>query len=325
MKRWLHGTARQPAIIVHMMRIILGSFFILSSVGKMMNAAGFGELISSYGLEWFSILAPVIIVAEMIVGACLVFRLAPSVNAFASIVMLLVFTAAYAYANIVNGVVDCGCDGEMGMKMPVWATYLRYVFLLLLAVAVFAYERRCTHKKDRNLSRLKIALVAVMVLAGTFWSGNTWAPSTFYMNKMSRPHKLIGLEVNKTPLGEYVHVDPSSTYVVWVFSYTCNGCINSIENVKQYRTGVADHFVALTVTPDKSGRARKLVDIDFTPIEIGDGLAGFVRYLPTLIYIEDGKIKYVIEQTVPNVYTFKSLYLEMSNDEILLTKQTNEL
>ncbi len=34
-------------------------------------------------------------------------------------------------------------------------------------------------------------------------------------------------------------------------------------------------------------------------------------------YVEDGKVKFVIEESVPSIYSFKSNYLEMSNDEIL--------
>jgi uncharacterized membrane protein YphA (DoxX/SURF4 family) len=303
---------------------VLGAMFIVSGLGKMMDAAAFGELISSYGFDWFSILSPVIIVAELFLGGYLVCGGgACRVCALLSAVLLVIFTSAFAYANIVHGIEDCGCYGHIGASIPVWATYLRNVVLLALAVYVWRVGK-CRPRNTANC-KYKLVLLAGFLTVCVFWTGHTWMPSTFYVNKFARPHRLIGVDVNSSPLGQYVQVSKDSTYIIWVFSYSCNGCINSVENIKQYQTGVADHFIPLTVTEDKDGRARELLDIDFVPKEVGNGLTDFIRIVPTFLYVEEGKIKYVIEHTVPNVYTFKSIYLEMSNDEILLTKEKADL
>ncbi len=44
------------SLILRLAEIVLGAVFIASGIGKMTNAADFGELISNYGLEWLSIL-----------------------------------------------------------------------------------------------------------------------------------------------------------------------------------------------------------------------------------------------------------------------------
>lgn len=54
------GKSKIASFLLRLIEITLGAVFIASGLGKMTNSADFGELISSYGLEWFSILSPVI-------------------------------------------------------------------------------------------------------------------------------------------------------------------------------------------------------------------------------------------------------------------------
>lgn len=306
----------QRKTIAHLSSLLVGIVFVISALGKMMDAGVFGELISSYGFEWFSVLSPLIILSEMAVGLCLVLRIRLRLCTAISFLMVLLFTATFAYAHLIHGVQDCGCFGSIDFHLPVWATYIRNALLLLLAFLAWWYGKS-PRGTSTQTSHGALWALSLLLLVCAFWTGNTWFPSTFYMNRFAPRHRLLGQQVDKTVLGEYIHVSNDSTYLVWVFSYSCDGCINSIENIKQYQTGVADHFIPLSVTDDKDGRKRKLLDIPFAAQNVGTGLAGFIKVLPTLLYIEDGRIKFVIEQSVPHVYTFKSNYLEMSNNEIL--------
>lgn len=293
---------------------LLGVLFVLSGAGKMMNAHGFGELISNYGLEWFSILSPFIIIIELAVGIGLLLRLAPRFWLLVSIIMLVIFSVAFFYANVFHDINDCGCFGNIETRMPVWATYMRNLVMLIIAVVLWRCEaKECSMEKRKLIWFMFICILLVC----TFWTGHTWQPSSFYQNRFAKPHRLLGQDVNKTPLAGYFHASTDSTYLVWVFSYECGACINSLENIKQYQTGITDRFIPMAVTEDKTGRKRKLLNIPFSPISVGNKLAGFIRIVPTLLYIERGKIKYVIEESVPNIYSFKSNYLEMTNDEIL--------
>lgn len=305
---------------IRLLEIILGTFFLLSAIGKMADAAYFGELISSYGFDWFSILAPIIILVEFFTGACLILQVYVRAGTLISIIMLVAFTAAFSYAHFVNGIEDCGCFGHLGTKTPVWITYLRNGILLLFALTIWIRDNKQYERAHRHKFALCF-LLPIMTVA-VFWTGHTWQLSSFYVNRFARPHRLIGLDINKTLLNQYISLSKDSTYIVWVFSYTCSSCINSIENIKQYQDGVADKFIALSVTDDEDGRKRELLDITFDPIEVGDGLVGFIEVVPTLLYIEEGKIKYVIEHSVPSIYNFKSIYLEMTNHEILQQKKT---
>ena len=296
--------------------IVLGILFVISGFGKMINAHG--ELISSYGLDWLSILAPFIILVELFVGFCLLLRYRPRLFLLVSGILLLVFTIAYSYANLINGIEDCGCFGDIETELPVWATYIRNVTLLILVCLLW----KCETGKGNNAKALwKSWSVFLCMIICSFWTGTTWSLSTFYANRFAKTHPLIGVQFNETPLENYFQVSSDSTYLVWVFSYGCASCVNSVENIKQYQTGVADCFYAFTVSEDKGGKKRKLLDIPFETTYVGEEFVGFIKTIPTLLYIKEGKIKYVIENGVPNVYLFKSIYLEMSEDEMLKQRE----
>ena len=301
-------------VLFRLAEIALGGVFIVSGVGKMTNAAGFGELISSYGLEWFSILAPFITLAELALGCCLILRIAIRQSLAAIIAMLVIFTIAFLYANLWHGIEDCGCFGGLEAQMPVWATYLRNIILLLVACLLWKF----TPQDICSVSlRWRLVLLGVLMSVALFWTGNTWQPSTFYVNKFNTRHRLLGLEVSQTPLAKYLQASPDSTYLVWVYSYHCGSCLNGIENIKCYQQGVADRFVPLVVSKDSDGSRRKLLNVNFSTTYVGEELAGFIYMLPTLLYLEDGRIRHVIEGSVPSVYTFKTLYLGMTDEELL--------
>lgn len=300
-------------IYMRVAEIVVGMMFVFSGFGKVDSAQEFGELISKYGFDWFSILSPIIIIAEIAIGMLLLLRIATKITAWISFFVLFIFTVAYSYANFIHGIEDCGCFGNLGVQLPAWATYLRNIILLILT---FYIAKNSPLRQVRWTWASAIVMMSVM-LASTFWTGHTWDLSTFYANKYPIPHPLIGQEVKHTPLASYVNAAQDSTYIVWVFSYSCSGCINSIENIKQYQTGVADHFIPLSVNEDSQGRMHKLLSIPFEAKNVGNTLSGFVINVPTLLYITHGRIKFVIEDGVPSVIQFKHLYLGMTEKEIL--------
>lgn len=305
-------------IIYSIGEIVLGFLFVVSGVGKMMNAHGFGELISSYGFDWFSILAPLIIIFELLIGICLILQIKPRLSLLFCGVLLLGFTTAFTYANLINGIEDCGCFGDISTDLPAWATYIRNIVMLVLVIVLWRYE--CKNKGDtKNNLKWREHIVVIFIMVCAFWTGNTWAPSTFYMNQFAKVHPLIGKTVSETPLNKYFKASADSTYLVWVFSYSCGGCVNSIENVKKYQEGIADHFIPLAVTEDKDGKKSKLLGIPFSAKYVGEELSGFIETIPTLLYIREGKIEYLIEGSVPNVYIFRSLYLNQA-DSVILNK-----
>ena len=160
--------------------ILVAIVMLISGTGKMMNASGFGELISSYGLEWFSVFSPLIILLELLIGLCLLFRLHTRFFAMVCMAMVAVFTVAFLYANVFHGIENCGCFGDIGTSMPSWLTYLRNGVLLVLCWLIIKYG---TAGKQKEMLP-KWYVVAALMLVCTFWTGHTLQLSSFYANDL---------------------------------------------------------------------------------------------------------------------------------------------
>ena len=84
--------------------IIVGLFLIISGAGKVIDTAAFSNMIYQYGLGYFMLLSPVIVIIEISLGVFLVLLINPKRYSFFSFILLMIFTLAFAYAHFKNGV-----------------------------------------------------------------------------------------------------------------------------------------------------------------------------------------------------------------------------
>lgn len=289
------------------LELVVGVVFLVAAWGKMTDVAGFGELIIKYGLPFFSIFAPVIVAAEILCGLMLIFRLWPRATAVVTALMLMAFTAAFFYANHYNGVADCGCFGNLGPSAPAWMTYGRNGVLLVMCLLVLLWER----PERRDAVALRWTCVAVIMVVAAFFIGFSFKVPSNYSAKLVKQHPLIERTVAETGIDRYVSTSPDSTYILYVFSYGCTSCIDGINNIKQYNDReLCDRFYGLPVTEDPDNTMHKAFGIDFDEVFVGDGLQGVVTQLPTILYIENNTIKYVIEGSVPSAFIFRQFYTD---------------
>jgi len=291
-------------MLKYVARLLVGILFLLSSFGKLAGTEAFGNLITSYGFPWLSILAPAIAALELAAGLALVLDVFPRIAVPVTLGLLLVFTGAFFYGNVVHGVQDCGCFGNLDfMKMPAWATYLRNV--LLLGLLLLGWDSR----KEKP-SAVAVGIWVLGVAAGLFFSGYTFTLPQHYQDRVSSKHPLIGTNIQGTPLSQFVQTSPDSTYTLFVFSYSCTACVNSMPNMMEYQDpAICDKVIGLTVSPDEDG-VGSYYHFPFQLIPVGDALGHFTHTIPTLLYIQDNKIKFIIEGRIPSSYWFRSFYLE---------------
>lgn len=292
----------------YVFRLLVGILFLFSSVGKLTDTEAFGQLIVSYGFPWTSILAPVIAVLEMALGLALVLDLFPRITVPVTLGLLLVFTGAFFYGNMFHGIEDCGCFGNLDIvSMPVWVTYVRNVVLLLLLVA--GWEP--ADVANPEVSRWSIALWGLGVAAALFFSGYTFELPQFYKERVDMKHPLLGLEVERTPLPQFFQTSPDSTYAVYVFSYSCVSCINSLPAILEYQNpAICDKVIGLAVNEDKDNAIHNYYNITFPVIHVGNSLSHFTHTVPTLLFIQDNRIKFVVEGGAPSSWWFRKGYLE---------------
>ena len=54
--------------ILNIFSILVGALFIISGIGKVIDTAGFSNLILQYGLGYLMILSPIIVLFEILLG-----------------------------------------------------------------------------------------------------------------------------------------------------------------------------------------------------------------------------------------------------------------
>lgn len=282
--------------------IIIGLVFYVSGMSKLFNVIGFQYLIIQYGFEPFHFLAPFIIIAEIMIGVMLLLQMKIRLVSIVASIVLLIFTSVYAYANIKNGITDCGCFGQISFlnNTPLF-TYIRNVILLIMLIWILLNK-----DADIETSTWKKTVAFVILVPICFISGMSYKPFAFSQKKQ---HEFKNKHINDTDINKFVNQDDKSK-LVFFFSYDCPHCLNSIENYKSfYENNRVDTTLAYAII-DNNDKNDSIINViksyysDVNINEINEGLVNFVDVYPTSFYIENDTVMEVIYGQLPTSFMF---------------------
>ncbi len=122
-------------------RLLVGALFIFSSFTKGVDPLGTKykmlDYLSVYGMTWLNdyalVLAMGMILAEFLVGICLITKVLPRLAVLGATLLMLFFTITTLFDALYDLVPDCGCFGT-AIKMSNWQTF--YKNLVIDAVLV---------------------------------------------------------------------------------------------------------------------------------------------------------------------------------------------
>ncbi len=118
--------------------VLAGVVFISPGLAKTLDTNEFALLINDYGFGSMMMLAPVIVIAELVLGINLLFFLWQRTTAFFGIILLFAFSSVYSYAWLEHSVTDCGCFGTMDtLKMTHLLLYARNGLLIAGLIIIF--------------------------------------------------------------------------------------------------------------------------------------------------------------------------------------------
>lgn len=281
----------------------------ISGVGKSFAVADFSALIIQYGLEKFTFLAPVIIIAEILIGLLLIFRVWQRRVSLGALLLLIVFTLTYLYGYLFNNVEDCGCFGVFPINFSPTLIFIRNIVLIYLLFEVW----RNSKSLSQTAKIWEIITMSAIVCVASFISGYTVSDAN---NKIDygKKKQYQGKAVQDIVLKEFVTTSQDSTYLVFAFTYSCPFCLNSIENLKQYeRIGVVDKVIGLALKDSVSeSNFRKNFNPEFqiesyTP----RNLFRLTNSFPRAYYIRNDSVVLEIVGTLPCGYVL----LEKIEDE----------
>lgn len=134
-------------VLVNFSRVLLGLTFLFSGIVKAVDPVGtqikLTDYLYAFGMgesiigSTLLILACILAGFEILIGAYLAIGAFSRGTSFITLVMMCVLTPFTLYLAIKNPVQDCGCFGD-AVILTNWQTFGKNVFLLVLALIVFA-------------------------------------------------------------------------------------------------------------------------------------------------------------------------------------------
>lgn len=282
--------------------IIVGIVFIISGFSKSLDSSSFAETINSYGIGDLWFMSPVIIIIEMFLGLSLLLKIQLKRISFISLIFLIGLTLTYIYGWLFNDITDCGCFGDINIlnSSPIFTLVRNTILIYLCADLCFSNEKETFNTK----TVIGFCFITAMCVV-SFISGYT-LDEVGYSGKKSKDLPAI----KDTSLSSYVSTSADSTYLLFAFSYSCNHCLNSIENLKQYeKSGVVDKVIAFTVNDDEK---REKFETNFKPdfeirhLEKKD-IVKLTRSFPRTFFIQNDTLQFTLSGELPSAYVLKDI------------------
>ncbi|OFX88129.1 MAG: hypothetical protein A2W99_10725 [Bacteroidetes bacterium GWF2_33_16] len=294
--------------ILDIYAFIVGAFFVVSGVGKVIDTTSFSQLITQYGFGVFKLLSPPIVLIEILIGLFLLFSINPKRYSLISLILLVVFTISFAYAYFKNGVTNCGCFGTLKYSSlpPVFSFIRNFILIFLSFIVWIKYPKEKIDTEDWK----KYFIISAMCLS-IFISGYTFKVPIFKKSSNIN-ERYLNKHIKDTDLSKYVKSSKDSTYLVFCFSYNCPHCLNSIENLKQYeKSKIVDRIIAIATGEEIHQQLfNENFEIDFGIRNLpGDSLFSIVNVVPTAFFIKNDTIKSIIPSALPSHVIFRKFYL----------------
>ncbi|MEI8202267.1 MAG: MauE/DoxX family redox-associated membrane protein [Bacteroidota bacterium] len=291
-------------LLLQILSIIIGTVFIVSGIGKAFNTTAFAYIIYEYHFGYAFFAAPVIPVIEVLLGLMLIFKIYRRTAALLSGIMLLIFSIIFAYGYWAHQIEDCGCFGEIrALQLSPWITFTRNIVLLIMSVFIMLNR---TAETQKQLTLWKAWIVFPIIIGVALLSGFSFKLTA---DESDTTHPWQGKAIKDTKLPLFIHTNPDSTYLCFVFSWKCFHCWNSIENVKSYKAyHVVDSIIGISMHDDKNeARTRKYFDINFPVIKTSrDSTRLLTEVLPTMFIISRDTIKVAFQSEIPSHLTLLS-------------------
>ena len=134
-------------------RLLVGALFIFSSFTKGVDPLGTKykilDYLSVYGMTWLNnfalVLAMGMILAEFLVGICLITKVMPRLAVLGATLLMLFFTITTLFDALYDLVPDCGCFGT-AIKMSNWQTFYKNLVIDALLVPLIINNKQLKNR-----------------------------------------------------------------------------------------------------------------------------------------------------------------------------------
>lgn len=283
---------------------IAGIILVVSAVTKSLDMDVFSILISQYGFGNIRFVAPLIILAEMFIGLLLILRIKERSAAVSGVAMIVVFTLIYLYGLVFKDIKDCGCFGRMTLlnTSPVF-TIIRNSVLIYMLITIWL---KADNGRNYNMTS-SAALLAIMCLI-SFICGYSYSHKNMDVGNTKK------VRFEGSELSRFIEPGRDSMYLVFVFSYSCPHCLNSIENLKQYEaSGFVDKVIGIALTDSiKAKKFHEIFEPNFSIQEYpAKTLFKLTKTFPQTYLIKNDSIVLSFSGQLPSVHLLKNAEMDL--------------
>ncbi len=277
--------------------LIVGFVLIISAYAKLFSTSDFAEIIKSYGLAKFSILAPIIVIFELVLGLHLIFFIRVKKSVLVALVTFVVFTILYSYGFLIKGIESCGCFGNFlsnFLDQPK-VVFIRNILLILFCLVAYqTYE----NTSDQDL-KLKKGIIYIVTICAIFISGYSYK-SSVKISSLNK-NKFINKTVDEIGLNQFYTFSEDSTYITIIFSYSCIHCLNTIANLNLYKEyNYIDNIVFLPLgTEQAKDQFHKNYKLNGVLVnELPEDISQISSVYPTILFIKNNSVIFVNEGAI---------------------------
>lgn len=154
-----------------------------------------------------------------------------------------------------------------------------------------------------------LIIVVVGLIITSFFLGLNFKKMEKSIKKRQR-NPLINMLIKDTNLPQLASFFADSTYVVCIMSYNCSSCWDYIGNLNQYESSEnIDKVIAFAVGDNKKDDLIKYFNPKYEIKNCKyEDISKLTKVSPTIFYIKNDTIKYVIMGAIPSLYNLENNY-----------------
>ena len=169
-------------------RVLVGALFIFSSFTKGVDPLGTKykmlDYLSVYGMTWLNnfalVLAMLMILAEFIVGFCLITKVLPRLAVLGATLLMLFFTITTLFDAMYDLVPDCGCFGT-AIKMSNWQTFYKNLVIDAVLIPLIMNNKLLENKLEK-VTQWTIGIAFALAFLGFEFYNYRHLPVIDFMN-----------------------------------------------------------------------------------------------------------------------------------------------
>lgn len=154
-------------------RLLVGALFVFSSFTKGVDPLGTKykmlDYFIAYNIEWLNdlalVLAITLIMAEFVVGLCLILNLLPRLATLGASLLMIFFTISTFFDALYNLVPDCGCFGT-AIKMSNWQTFFKNLIIIAVLIPLIFNNKSLINKRVTVLGQSLFTFVFLGLFVG---------------------------------------------------------------------------------------------------------------------------------------------------------------